>query len=262
MNSPSIPEATVPLLQTKYCGICSASASKSKLGFDFCRWHVVHLLLDTIVVPVRKGWIFPVQLGKHTKHLIFIIKKHNRSCQDIFLRKHCKRKRRSWKLVVSNRCLHSKCCKSRQPAMSTTLVIPGPARSNLVLVVILGVGSKGPYWDRRGRRGKGGRRSGIWCGWGADSSLADDAGPDGSSEAEMLFTVLRGMWTKPSKKQTENTKKSSRNRQQRWRTARREEKRRRKWRTEPSMKGKLNAPRNHMIDVRSHRACASQRRLT
>ena len=42
---------------------------------------------------------------------------------------------------------------------------------------------------------------------GADSSLRDDAGPDGSSEAEMLFTVLRGMWAKPSKKQTEKTKK-------------------------------------------------------
>ena len=41
---------------------------------------------------------------------------------------------------------------------------------------------------------------------GADSSLGDDAGPDGSSEAEMLFTVLRGMWTKPSKKQTEKNK--------------------------------------------------------
>ena len=27
----------------------------------------------------------------------------------------------------------------------------------------------------------------------ADSSLGDDARPDGSSEAEMLFTVLRGM---------------------------------------------------------------------
>ena len=50
---------------------------------------------------------------------------------------------------------------------------------------------------------------------GADSSLGDDAGPDGSSEAEMLFTVLRGMWTKPSKKQTEKTKKSSQNRRQR-----------------------------------------------
>ena len=61
---------------------------------------------------------------------------------------------------------------------------------------------------------------------GADSSLGDDAGPDGSSEAEMLFTVLRGMWTKPSKKQTEKTKKSSRNRRQRWRTARREDKHR------------------------------------
>ena len=42
---------------------------------------------------------------------------------------------------------------------------------------------------------------------GADSSLEDDAGPDGSSEADMLFTVLRGMWTQPSKKQTEKTKK-------------------------------------------------------
>ena len=41
---------------------------------------------------------------------------------------------------------------------------------------------------------------------GADSSLGDDAGPDGSSEAEMLFTVLRGMWTKPSRKQTEENK--------------------------------------------------------
>ena len=50
---------------------------------------------------------------------------------------------------------------------------------------------------------------------GADSSLGDDAGPDGSSEAEMLFTVLRGMWTKPSKKQTEKPRKSSRNRRQR-----------------------------------------------
>ena len=50
---------------------------------------------------------------------------------------------------------------------------------------------------------------------GADSSLGDDAGPDGSSEAEMLFTVLRGMWTKPSKKQTEKKqRKSSRNRRQ------------------------------------------------
>ena len=29
----------------------------------------------------------------------------------------------------------------------------------------------------------------------------------------------------------------------------------RKWPTEPSTKGKLKAPRNHMIDVASHRAC-------
>ena len=41
----------------------------------------------------------------------------------------------------------------------------------------------------------------------ADSTLEDDAGPDGSSEADKLFTVLRGMWTQPSKKQTEKTKK-------------------------------------------------------
>lgn len=39
----------------------------------------------------------------------------------------------------------------------------------------------------------------------ADSSFGDDAGLDGSSEAEMLFTVLRGMWTKRSKKQTKQT---------------------------------------------------------
>ena len=39
----------------------------------------------------------------------------------------------------------------------------------------------------------------------AASSLGDDAGPDGSSKAEMLLTVRRGMWTKPSKKQTEKT---------------------------------------------------------
>ena len=43
---------------------------------------------------------------------------------------------------------------------------------------------------------------------GADSTLEDDAGPDGSSEADKLFTVLRGMWTQPSKKQTEKTKKN------------------------------------------------------
>ena len=36
-----------------------------------------------------------------------------------------------------------------------------------------------------------------------DSSL----GEDGSSEPEMLFTMLRGMWTKPSMKQTEKRQK-------------------------------------------------------
>ena len=41
---------------------------------------------------------------------------------------------------------------------------------------------------------------------GADSSIGHDAGPDGSSEAEMLFTMLRDMWTKPSRKQTEKNK--------------------------------------------------------
>ena len=89
---------------------------------------------------------FSCSARKHAKHLIFIeyfiIKKHNRSCQDIFLHNHCKQKRRSWKLVVSDCCLHSKGCKSRQSTTSTTLVIPGPTRSNLVVVV----GSKGPYW--------------------------------------------------------------------------------------------------------------------
>ena len=39
----------------------------------------------------------------------------------------------------------------------------------------------------------------------AESSLGDDARPDESSKAKMLFTMLRGMWTKPSKKRTEKT---------------------------------------------------------
>ena len=34
---------------------------------------------------------------------------------------------------------------------------------------------------------------------GEDSSLGDDMGLDRSSKAEMLFTVLQGMWTKPLK---------------------------------------------------------------
>ena len=49
----------------------------------------------------------------------------------------------------------------------------------------------------------------------ADSSLGDDAGPDGSSKAEMLFTVLRGMWTKTLKKTDRKNNRRSRNRQQR-----------------------------------------------
>ena len=42
---------------------------------------------------------------------------------------------------------------------------------------------------------------------GADSPLVDDVGLCGSKEAAMLFSVLRGMRTKPSKRRTEKTKK-------------------------------------------------------
>ena len=45
---------------------------------------------------------------------------------------------------------------------------------------------------------------------GADSPLVDDVVPCGSNEAAMLFIVLRGMWTKPSKKRTEKTRKKLR----------------------------------------------------
>ena len=45
---------------------------------------------------------------------------------------------------------------------------------------------------------------------GADSPLVDDVVPCGSNEAAVLFIVLRGMWTKPSKKRTEKTKKKLR----------------------------------------------------
>ena len=100
---------------------------------------------------------------------------------------------------------------------------------------------------------------------GADSSLGDDTGPDGSSEAEMLFTVLRGMWTKPSKKQRKNNEEFAKstttvtNRSQRRKTPRKNEE---NGRQKPARREKLNAPRNHMIDVASHRACACQRLLT
>ena len=101
---------------------------------------------------------------------------------------------------------------------------------------------------------------------GADSSLGDDAGPDGSSEAEMLFTVLRGMWTKPSKKHDGKTKekfvKSTTTVTNRSKRRKKQRGKRRKWPPEPSTKVKLNAPKNHMIDVASHRACACQRPLT
>ena len=102
---------------------------------------------------------------------------------------------------------------------------------------------------------------------GADSSLGVDAGPDGSREAEILFTVLQGMWTKPSKTQTEKKKQRKvceidNNGDEPLAEKKNIEEKRRKWPTEPSTKGKLNAPRNHMIDVASHQACACQRLLT
>jgi len=63
---------------------------------------------------------------------------------------------------------------------------------------------------------------------GANSPLVE-AEPCGSNEAEMLFSVLRGMFEdKPSRKQTEEQRKTSRSRRERRRTARRGEKRRRK----------------------------------
>ena len=45
---------------------------------------------------------------------------------------------------------------------------------------------------------------------GADSPLVYNVGPCGSNKGAMLFIVLRGMWTKPSKKRTEKTKKKLR----------------------------------------------------
>ena len=88
-----------------------------------------------------------------------------------------------------------------------------------------------------------------------DSSLGDEAGLDGSSEAEMLFTMLRGMWTKPSKKQTEKTMEDCKidDNGDELLAEKKKHRGKRKWPTEPSTKGKLNAPRNHMIDVASHR---------
>ena len=41
---------------------------------------------------------------------------------------------------------------------------------------------------------------------GADSPLVYNVGPCGSNKGAMLFIVLRGMWTKPSKKRTEKNK--------------------------------------------------------
>ena len=102
---------------------------------------------------------------------------------------------------------------------------------------------------------------------GADSPLVDDVGSCGINEAAMLFSVVRGMWTKPSKKQTEtkNKEKTSRSHRERRRTARRGEIRRgkpRKMADRTQHEGKLNAPMNHMIDVASYWACACQRPLT
>ena len=85
----------------------------------------------------------------------------------------------------------------------------------------------------------------------ADSSLGDVAGPDGSSEAKMLFTVLQKEEKKQTGKQCKIVRSTTTvtNCSQRRKTP---DEKRRKWPTEPSTKGKLNVPRNHMIDVASH----------
>ena len=51
---------------------------------------------------------------------------------------------------------------------------------------------------------------------GADSLLVDEAGPCGSNEAGMLLSILRDMFEdKPSRKQTEKQRKTSRSRRER-----------------------------------------------
>ena len=104
---------------------------------------------------------------------------------------------------------------------------------------------------------------------GADSLLVDEAGPCGSNEAGMLLSILRDMFEdKPSRKQTEKQRKTSRSRRERRQKPLLEKKnaeeKRRKWLKEPSTKENMNAPMNHMIDVTvaSYWECACQRPLT
>ena len=76
---------------------------------------------------------------------------------------------------------------------------------------------------------------------GADSLLVDEAGPCGSNEAGMLLSILRDMFEdKPSRKQTEKQRKTSRSRRERRQKPLLEKKnaeeKRRKWLKEPSTK--------------------------
>ena len=76
---------------------------------------------------------------------------------------------------------------------------------------------------------------------GADSLLVDEAGPCGSNEAGMLLSILRDMFQdKPSRKQTEKQRKTSRCRRERRQKPLLEKKtaeeKRRKWLKEPSTK--------------------------
>ena len=76
---------------------------------------------------------------------------------------------------------------------------------------------------------------------GADSLLVDEAGPCGSNEAGMLLSILRDLFEdKPSRKQTEKQRKTSRSRRERRQKPLLEKKnaeeKRRKWLKEPSTK--------------------------
>ena len=76
---------------------------------------------------------------------------------------------------------------------------------------------------------------------GADSLLVDEAGPCGSNEAGMLLSILRDMFEdKPSRKQTEKQRKTSRSRRERRQKPLLEKKtaeeKRRNWLKEPSTK--------------------------
>ena len=76
---------------------------------------------------------------------------------------------------------------------------------------------------------------------GADSLLVDEAGSCGSNEAGMLLSILRDLFEdKPSRKQTEKQRKTSRSRRERRQKPLLEKKnaeeKRRKWLKEPSTK--------------------------